>query len=320
MESNRFYGYIKIIKTLNIFSFILIISALFFFYQKSSKMKVCLCTCGRKENKYAREFVEHYRKYGVDKIFIYDNNKEKSENFGEVLSDYIRSGFVEIINFREKEKIQMKAFNHCYQGNKVNYDWFIFYDMDEFIHLKNYNNIKQYLNHACFKKCNIIYLNHVIHTDNNQIYYYNQSLFERFPEIENFKTRNNSYRPRNVLRDVTKIIIRGNISKINFTNPHILGGEKITNCNGFGKIIIQKDHILRKPDHHKFYFDHYYFKSAEEFVNKLDVGDAFFGNKRGFNIYWFQIYFAFNKITKEKLDFFENKTGVNLTIFRKQII
>ena len=85
----------------------------------------------------------------------------------------------------------MEAFNQCYQENKNNYDWFIFYDMDEFIHLKNYKNIKNYLSKRSFDKCDIIYLNHIIHTDNNKIYYENKSLFERFPKIENFKNINN---------------------------------------------------------------------------------------------------------------------------------
>ena len=104
----------------------------------------------------------------------------------------------------------MKAFNKCYRNNKEIFDWFIFYDMDEFIHLENYINIKSYLSQKNFEKCNVIYLNHVIHTDNNEIYYRNKTLFERFPQLENFTNINNSYIPRRVLVDVTKIILRGN--------------------------------------------------------------------------------------------------------------
>ena len=319
MKKNRKRKNVERKKKIISLCILIFMSIIFYFHSKSSNIKVCVCTCGRQENKYALEFVLHYKKYKVDKIFIYDNNKKNGENFTEVLLDYIRSGFVEIINFREKEKVQMEAFNHCYKKNLANYDWFIFYDMDEFINLKNFNNIKDYLNRATFKKCNIIYLNHIIHLDNNQIHYLNQSLFLRFPEIENFKNANYSYRPRDVLRDVTKIIIRGNISKIQFTNPHLVRNTIGNTCNGFGKIIFQIDHRLKIPDHKKFFFDHFYFKSSEEYLNKLDVGDVFYGNKRGFNIYWFQIYFAFNEIKKEKLDFFENKTGINLSIFRNNI-
>ena len=302
--------------------FILIDIIIFHIYindDRFTNMKVCICTCGKSENIYAREFVEHYHKYGIDKIFIYDNNDENGENFEEVLFDYIKSGFVKIINYRNQLKIQMKAFTHCYKRNKIKYDWLIFYDMDEFIHLHHYNNIKNYLNQNHFSKCNIIYLNHVIHTDNNQINYRNKSLFERFPQIENFKKLNFSYKPRDVLRDVTKMIIRGNIQNINFSNPHFVIDKLHKSCNGFGKLINQKGIHLKKPDHHRFYFDHFYFKSSEEYLNKLNVGSVYFGKKRGYNIYRFQIYFAFNNITDEKLDYFENKTGVNLTYFRNKM-
>lgn len=44
-------------------------------------------TIGKNENKYAREFAQHYKKHGVDKIFIYDNNDVEGEN-EIVLADY----------------------------------------------------------------------------------------------------------------------------------------------------------------------------------------------------------------------------------------
>ena len=227
--------------------------------------------------------MNHYKKYGINKIFIYDNNNEINENFKYVIPDFIENGFVEIINYREKIKIQMPAFNHCYQTNKNKYDWFIFYDMDEFIHLNNYNNIKKYISKSTFNKCDIIYLNHVIHTDNNQIYYQNKSLFERFPEIENYANVNNFYQPRQILLDLTKMIVRGNLSNVNFENPHLLFNYQNNCCNGFGKIIKQTNIHLEKPDHKKFYYDHFYFKSAEEYLIKLNKGCVLYGVKRGFD-------------------------------------
>ena len=281
--------------------------------------KICVCTCGKNENKYAREFVEHYKRYGIDKIFIYDNNENNDEKFEDVLSDYINNGYVKIYNYRNHSKIQMSSFNHCYQKNKNDFAWFIYYDMDEFIHLKSYNNIKEYISKTIFNKCNIIYLNHVIHTDNNEFHYFNKSLFERFPEIESFKKINMSYQPRTILLDLTKVIIRGNLTNITFKNPHFI--NNITSCDGFGNIITTKYNNIHldKPDHKNFYFDHFYFKSLDEYLEKLNKASVFYGKKRGYNLYWFQLYFAINKITKEKLDYFENKTNTNLSFFRNII-
>jgi hypothetical protein len=128
------------------------------FHQKTNKilknpndLKVCLCTLGKMENRYAREFVEHYKKYDIDKIFIYDNNEIAGETFDLVLPDYINNKYVEIINYRGKVKIQIPILNDCYKNNKRKYDWFLFFDMDEFIFLKNYTSIKYFLNEKKFQ-------------------------------------------------------------------------------------------------------------------------------------------------------------------------
>ena len=64
------------------------------------RTKVAICAIGRLENRYAVEWVEHYNALGVDKIFIYDNNRvEDGELFQDVLQPYIEAGFVEIIYF-----------------------------------------------------------------------------------------------------------------------------------------------------------------------------------------------------------------------------
>ena len=182
---------------------------------KKNDSKVCVCTSGKNENKYIKEFVEYYFNYGVDNIIIYDNNDINGESFDTVIEDYIKLGTVKILNWRGKSKIQLNFLNDCYQRFRTQYDWFIFYDLDEFIHLKDFDNIKDYLNQKQFLKCNVIYLNHILHTDNNQLYYKNESLFKRFPEIQKFSKIGNSARVIEILTDLIKSIIRGNLTNIN---------------------------------------------------------------------------------------------------------
>ena len=69
---------------------------------------------GKNENKYSLEFVEYYKKIGVDKIIIYDNNDINGETFESVVFKYIESKYVEIIDYRGKEKIQIKALNKVF--------------------------------------------------------------------------------------------------------------------------------------------------------------------------------------------------------------
>ena len=106
-------------------------------YILSNEIKVCVCTVGKKENKYIKEFVQHYKDIGVDKIFLYDNNDMKGEKFEPILSQYIKEGFIEIFDYRGQTAAQLKLMRECYDKNKNIFDWFIFFDTDEFLHLSN---------------------------------------------------------------------------------------------------------------------------------------------------------------------------------------
>ena len=79
-----------------------------------------------KMNNYIREFVEHYKKLGVDKIFLYDNNDLNGENFNIILNEYVNINFVEILNYRGKINPQLDIYNDCYIKNNILYDWLIF--------------------------------------------------------------------------------------------------------------------------------------------------------------------------------------------------
>ena len=48
--------------------------------------------------------------------------------------------------------------NECYNNNYDKYDWFIMFDMDEFIFLRNYSNLKDFLSQKIFNKCQRIQL------------------------------------------------------------------------------------------------------------------------------------------------------------------
>ena len=145
--------------------------------------RVCLCTIGKNENKYIREYVEYYKAYGVDKIFLYDNNGLNGENFEDVISDYINNRFVELINYRNIfNDPQITSYNNCYKKNSKSYDWLIFFDIDEYIYLKDFKNIKEYLGDKRFYNCERIQLNWIFYTDNNLLYYDNRTLAERFTE------------------------------------------------------------------------------------------------------------------------------------------
>ena len=278
-----------------------------------TKMKVCVCTIGKKENLYVREYVDYYKKMGIDKIFIYDNNEKNDEKFDLVLKDYIENGLVEIVDIRGKEAPQFEAMEDCRKKNFKNYDWLLFYDMDEFLFLRNFSNIKDFLKQKHFDKCQRIQLNWYIHTDNNLFYYDNRTLAQRFPE-KKFATNGKIL----ILSKVVKSMLRGNID-VNITGVHNLNFNLI-GCNGFGQIKKISLTQTKEPDNYYYYIDHYWSKSTEEFVNKVNRGDVNQGFRNDkYNMERMYYYFLYNDIKKEKIDYIENKTKYNLTQFRLKI-
>ena len=287
-----------------IFIIFLIICICLFLYKlffiDLKEIKVCLCAIGKRENLYVREYVEHYKLYGVNKIFIYDNNEIDGEVFDNILSDYISNEFVEIINYRGKKQVQLQMLNDCYNRNYEKYDWFIMFDMDEFIYLKNHINIKTYLKRIEFRKYEVIYFFRACHTDNNHLHYENKSLFERFPQSV-----------YNVLS--VKPILRGHYFNITIDNIHIINWN-IKYCYSFG------EKKVKKMDFKNYFIDHFYYKSTEEFINKINRGDAYFNDSYGLRKGKIGEYLVINNMTLEKINYIEKETKINLTDFRQKLI
>ena len=276
----------------------------------TKNLKICLCTPGKQENKYIREFVQFYEKIGVDKIFLYDNNDVDREKFEDVINDYINKGFVKISDWRGKDKELKNMMNDCYQKNYEKYDWLMFYDVDEFIHLKNYQNIKEFLIEKKFNGCQKIYLNLAFHTDNDLIRYENKSVQERFPIIES------SPKDKKLKNNLVKSIIRGHISNVKIDSPYSLSNS-INGCNGKGQEVKLNSFRMEEQDFENYYIDHYFSKSLDEFIEKLKRGDARMGkdNNNSFkNI--FDNYFKHNKMTKEKIEYIEKGTGLDLSKYK----
>ena len=147
----RNYKY-KIIEFLLIL--LVLIITLMKIFKRNILNKVCLCTIAKEENRYIKEFIEHYKNYDIDKIYLYDNNDINGEKLEDVINDYIKSGLVELIDYKGFKQPQLKAYNDCYKRYNNLYDWLIFYDVDEYIYLKDFKSIKSFLNDKRFEKCN----------------------------------------------------------------------------------------------------------------------------------------------------------------------
>ena len=121
MLNSNFYKFISFLLMIFIYKRSLI------YFIKNNNIKVCLCTIGKLENNYILDFIKFYKKYGVEKIFLYDNNDVNGEKFEEVISEYIKINYVKMFNYRGKTKVQLFAYDHCYKLNNKKYDWLFFF-------------------------------------------------------------------------------------------------------------------------------------------------------------------------------------------------
>ena len=287
--------------------YILIKSNIIYF----NNIKVCICTLGKNENKYINEFVEYYKNYGIDKIYLYDNNDIDGEHFEDKIQNFINNGFIDIINWRgiTGGLTYYKIMDNCYQNHYNDYDWLIFYELDEFLFLKDYNNVKPYLNQKKFKKCDSIQLNWVHRSDNNKLYYEDRPLRERFTRVGNNVDKNKLNKICNI-----KSIIKGHLNNITIEHNHLLS-TKLKGCNGFGLPSNLSNFLSLAPDYEFYYINHYYGKTVEEFIEKMNRGDLLKGNKLKVIEYAIEKFFLINNITSEKLSYIKKHLGkkYNLT-------
>ena len=263
-------------------SLLLYLNIINIFLNKIKNTKIAICTIGKRENLYVKQFVSYYIHLGIDHIFIYDDNEPKTEK----ISAEIEPKFKKFVTIYNKIGTQVDAYNDCYKRNNLTFNWLLFIDFDEFLYIKKYS-LKYYLNKSIFKKCDFIHFHWVMATDNDLIHYDNRSLFERFkrPYIES---------------GFIKSIIRGNIKDLKYY-VHSPGKSPYKNisCNNNGKIINSKHHIeyITDIDVKEAYIIHFRFKSTEEFINKYKRGYGSISVIKNLS----EEYFKYNKITKEKI-------------------
>ena len=232
---------------------------------------------------------------------MYDNNDINGQNFQEILHKDIYYNFVKIINFRGIKLPQVNAIDDCYKTNNKSYDWIAFFDIDEFLYIKNYSNINKFLSLSRFKKCQSIIINWKYYGDNNKLYYEPKPLSQRFTKPFYFTKENENY--NKYLYSAAKTIVRGGLNIKWHLFPHYLGNT--INCRPSGEIV---NNYFSPPQYSIAYINHYITKSTEEFAERLNRGDVIFNVDDNYiKGRIFGYYFFFNKKTNKKLEILKEK-------------
>ena len=281
-------------------------------------MKVALVVIGRLENRYAVEFVEHYKQLGFDQIFIGDNNRTNEEHFEDVLQSYIDEKFVTIINRRNhinainimssgKYSVQVYFYKYMYENCLNDYDWAAFFDFDEFLILTKHKSIKDYLSDPDFIGYNQILINWKIYTDNDLVYDDGRPCLERFTTPMKINKCVEYNRPEN---GHVKCIIKTKIKNIDIYTPHNFFNEIVdsSTCNCEGNYVINDQHTYCQEINYTYaYIKHFTTKTIDEWSIKLKRGVGDRDIKTFSKTYNIERFFKYNKITSEKLDFLRNK-------------
>lgn len=267
--------------------------------------QIALCVIGRRENRYAREFIAHYKALGFDKVFLCDNNRTGEERFEDVLSDYILDGFVTILDYRDKSGVQRDAYEEVYEKYGKKYKWMAFFDFDEFLTIVNGGTIHDLMNIYSGYDC--VLFNWQCFGDNGLVKDDGRDLSERFttPLPFDFELQYEGVPEDNHV----KCVVHGGLPHAHFyINPHV-PSNRMRCCNSCGEQCEQK--AFQKYDFSVAYLKHYITKTAEEWAtNKWQKGTGNKENIEAFRSKYAGRFFAYNQWTLEKESVMRELTGM----------
>lgn len=95
----------------------------------NKKYNLAICTIFKDEARFLKEWIEYHSLIGIDHFYLYNNNS--SDNYLEVLDEYIKLGIVTLKDW-PYEQAQMKAYKDFYDNYWEDAQWISFLDVDEF--------------------------------------------------------------------------------------------------------------------------------------------------------------------------------------------
>lgn len=237
-------------------------SEITYFPKKDNSDKYIVCACIRNEDEYIEEWVKHYLNIGFDKILLFDNN----DKFGiveEKLGVYAAYGEVEIFNCSGMSHFQVPMYDMLARSH--NFKWMACFDADEFLELSpKYNNVKDFLD-ECEGDC--VLVNWLMYGPDKQLSKKKGTVQERFVNpvypICLFK-ENMFFKP----------IVKNNEKNFHLESSHtpVYDGGTLYNIGGYyltDEKLFQVSYPVR---YKKVWLKHYYTKSFEEYMNKMQRG------------------------------------------------
>jgi hypothetical protein len=210
-----------------------------------------ICCVALNEEKYLDEWMHYHFKLGFHKVYIYDNSDDNC-------LAYMNSDKIVVIHFPGKVQ-QMNSYNHFFQNYSTLHRWCAVIDCDEFIVLKQDNNIIEFLQK--YLQTGALGINWVLFGSNGHQEYSNEPVLKRFTK-----------RQKDVNRHIKCIVCCADV--LQYSQPHhptfMINDTCVKDVNG--NIIYGPFNPL--ADDKICQLNHYFTKSRGEFERKRLRGRA----------------------------------------------
>lgn len=245
-------------------------------------MEIVICAMAKNENDYINEWVEHYVKLGIDKIYLYDNNDFEVDNvMNHIDKKYHNYIVYKDIRGQHRPKLQHDIYTGFYIKYGKTFDWVFYCDIDEF--LVGVVNFHSWFMQPQFKHAQQIRVMWKLFGDNDLIERdMTKSVMETFTQ-EVKHTLNRNLIDKGNLEIQGKAFVRGGMSNVVVRSPHFASfgtrDNVIPSILPSGRWCKSKVAIEEDYSHENVFLNHYMTKSLSEFVKqKLNRSDAVFGD------------------------------------------
>ena len=240
--------------------------------------KIAAIVCCRWEENYILEFLNHYKKLGITKMFILDNNdSDYDKPLKPIIQQFIDEEFVEYCDYLDVDYIQKNCYNDIYFKHKNEYDYWLVIDVDEFIHLdEKYNTINDLLNDPIFFNVDVIQFPWIFMISENLQYHYEDIPLRTRFNIKGIRSHNNKL-DSTCIKSLFKT--SDNIERVNLHYPFYKDNKNIICKYSNGKLNQNINELIYSYNAYDLqniqnYIEHYAYKSADEYVNKIIRGRA----------------------------------------------
>lgn len=232
------------------------------------KYNLAFATIIKNETQYIYEWISFHKSVGVEKFYIYDN--ESSDNLKDTLQQFIDEGIVEYTYFPGKA-VQVLAYKDAVEKHKKDVKYLGFIDIDEFVIPVDNPNLVNQLNDILSLDSNAagVAINWKVYGSSGFMEKQDGLIIEnyRYRADDNFE--NNKYikticNPR-LIKDITNVY-----------SPEYIDDKYNIDENG-NKVIGNQNSNCPSS---KLRINHYFTKSMEEYMEKMNKGKADSFDKR----------------------------------------